>query len=84
MYKSYELLKNGGLLALIVPKSFLDDEFANKSDIEYMNANFNFIGQILLGRNAFKYLGVDNFETKIILFNEKANLSLLSLILMNL
>lgn len=70
--KSYELLKNGGLLALIVPKSFLDDEFSNKSDIEYMNKNFNFIGQIQLDRNAFKYLGVDNFETKIILFSKKS------------
>lgn len=70
--KSCELLKNGGLLSLIVPKSFLDDEFANKSDIEYMNNNFNFIGQIKLDPKAFKYLGVDNFETKIILFSKKS------------
>lgn len=70
--KSCELLKNGGLLALIVPKSFLDDEFSSKSDIEYMNNNFNFIGQILLDNKAFKYLGVDNFQTKIILFNKKS------------
>ncbi|WP_205427265.1 helicase-related protein [Clostridium botulinum] len=71
--KSCELLKSGGLLALIVPKSFLDDEFSNKSDIEYMNDNFNFIGQILLDNNAFKHLGVDNFQTKIIIFSKKSD-----------
>ncbi|HBJ1650932.1 TPA: methyltransferase [Clostridium botulinum] len=70
--KSYELLKSGGLLVLIVPKSFLDDEFANKSDIEYMNNNFNFIGQVLLDNTAFKHLGVDNFQTKIIIFSKKS------------
>jgi len=70
--RSCELLKNGGLLALIVPKSFLDDEFINKSDIEYVDKNFNFIGQILLDHKAFKYLGIDNFETKIILFSKKS------------
>lgn len=70
--KSFELLKTGGLIALIVPYSFLNDEFSNKSDIDYMNKNFNFIGQIELNKNAFKYLGVENFKTKIILFSKKS------------
>jgi SAM-dependent methyltransferase len=70
--KSLELLKTGGLMALIVPYSFLNDEFSNKSDIDYMNENFNFIGQIELDKNAFKYLGVENFKTKIVLFSKKS------------
>lgn len=70
--KCVDLLKAGGLLALIVPKSFLDDDFSNKSDIEFMNNNFSFIGQILLDKTAFNHVGVDNFETKIILFHKKS------------
>lgn len=69
----HKLLKTGGIMALIVPKSFLDDEFSNKSDIDYMNDKFNFIGQVLLKKDAFKYLGVDNFQTKIILFSKKTD-----------
>lgn len=70
--KCNELLKSGGLLALIVPKSFLDDDFSSKTDIEYMNKYFSFIGQIQLDRKAFNHVGVDNFETKIILFHKKS------------
>lgn len=70
--KSLELLKTGGLLALIVPFSFLNDEFSNKSDIEYMNNNYNFVCQIKLDNNAFSYLGVENFPTKIIIFQKKS------------
>lgn len=70
--KCTEILKTGGILALIVPKSFLDDDFSNKSDIEYMNENYSFIGQVLLNKNAFSHVGVDNFQTKIILFHKKS------------
>ena len=70
--KCTEILKTGGILALIVPKSFLNDEFSNKSDIEYMNENYSFIGQVLLNKNAFSHVGVDNFQTKIILFHKKS------------
>lgn len=70
--KCNELLKKGGLMALIVPYSFLDDEFSNKKYIEYMDENFSFICQIELNKNAFKYLGVENFKTKIMIFNKKS------------
>jgi predicted RNA methylase len=72
--KSLDLLKTGGLMALIVPKSFLSDEFSNKSDIEFMNENFNFLCQVKLDKNAFDYLGVENFETKIVFFQKKSSL----------
>lgn len=71
--KSVDLLKAGGIMAIIVPKSFLNDEFSNKSDIKFMDNNFNFICQIALNRKAFSYLGVDNFETKIIIFQKKSS-----------
>ncbi|WP_231160308.1 DEAD/DEAH box helicase family protein [Clostridium botulinum] len=70
--KSLDLLKTGGILALIVPNSFLNDDFSNKTDIEYMDTNFNFICQIGLNNKEFEYLGVNNFATKIIIFQKKS------------
>ncbi|MCD3319503.1 N-6 DNA methylase [Clostridium botulinum D/C] len=70
--KSLDLLKTGGILALIVPNSFLNDDFSNKSDIEYMDTNFNFICQIGLNNKEFEYLGVNSFATKIIIFQKKS------------
>lgn len=70
--KANELLKTGSLLGLIVPYSFLGDEFANKSDIEYMNENFNFICQVELNKDAFSHVGVDNFKTKMMFFMKKS------------
>lgn len=66
------LLKKGGILAIIAPQSFLADEFSNKSDIEYMNTHFNFIGQESLETDTFKNVGVDNFGAKIIMFSKKS------------
>ncbi|NFO98776.1 DEAD/DEAH box helicase [Clostridium botulinum] len=70
--KSLDLLKTGGILALIVPNSFLNDDFSNKTDIEYMDTNFNFICQIGLNNKEFEYLGVNNFSTKVIIFQKKS------------
>ena len=70
--KCNELLEKGGLMALIVPYSFLDDEFSQKKYIDYINENFNFICQIELSKNAFKYLGVENFKTKIMILSKRS------------
>ena len=70
--KAHQLLKKGGILAIIVPMSFLADEFSNKSDIDYMNEHFNFIGQQELKADTFSNVGVDNFSTKIIIFSKKS------------
>lgn len=70
--KSYDLLKPGGILAVIVPKSFLNDDFVNGSDIEYFNEHFNFICQIELKADTFKHVGVDKYETKIMIFSKKS------------
>ena len=63
--KAAALLKPLGILALIVPQSFLGDKFTDKGMIREMEERFNFIGQIGLPENAFRTLGVEKFRTKL-------------------
>lgn len=70
--KAHEVMSPAGLLALIVPESFLADEFWNKSQVDVMNKNFDFIGQTSLPSDAFKCVGVTNFKTKIIIFRKRS------------
>ena len=71
--KANELLKKGGLMGLIVPESFLNDEFSDKGNIAYINENFNFIGQFKVNQGAFKKVGVDsNFKIKMMFFVKKS------------
>ncbi|RXZ78143.1 helicase [Paenibacillaceae bacterium] len=72
-WKAHELLQPGGILALIVPKSFLSDDFTDSGMIKKMNAMFNFIHHIGLPDDAFKSVGVERFETKIMLFQKKSD-----------
>ncbi|PYY28327.1 N-6 DNA methylase [Paenibacillus illinoisensis] len=70
--KSYELLKPSGILALIVPLSFLADDFADGGTIKKLNEKFNFIYQAELPSNSFENVGVNNFRTKIMFFQKKS------------
>lgn len=70
--KSHELLKPCGILALIVPVSFLADDFSDSSMIKQMNDMFNFIYQVELPSDSFKSTGVDKFRTKIMFFSKKS------------
>lgn len=70
--KAAELLKPAGIMAIIVPESFCDDDFADKSKIELINERFNFICQIRLDKDTFKHLGVTNYGTKIIFMQKKS------------
>ncbi|MBD5530690.1 MAG: N-6 DNA methylase [Lachnospiraceae bacterium] len=63
--KSAELLKPLGILALIVPQSFLADPFTDGRQIKEMESHFSFLGQILLPETAFSHLGVSSFPTKL-------------------
>jgi hypothetical protein len=65
-------LKNGGFLAVITPLHFLTDEFWEKTRINELNLNFNFLCQYKLPSNAFKSLGVSKFETKVMFFQKKS------------
>lgn len=70
--KSAELLKPAGFMVLIVPDSFLSDDFTDKGMIKEINNRFNFICQFDLSANAFQSLGVINFKTKVMFFQRKS------------
>lgn len=70
--RAYDLLNPTGLLMLIVPKSFLQNAFWEKSRINRVNERFSFIGQSLLPEDAFAAVGVEKFATKIMVFVRKS------------
>lgn len=59
--KAAQFLKPLGILALIVPNSFLADSFSDSSMIRKMEAQFRFLGQILLPDDTFAQMGVSQF-----------------------
>jgi len=63
--KAAELLKPLGILALIVPQSFLGDAFTDSGQIREMEKHYSFLGQLLLPENAFFHLGISRFPTKL-------------------
>ena len=63
--KAHELLKPCGIIAIVVPKSFLADDFTDGSMIREMNARFRFLGQFDLPVGAFAPMGVESFPTKL-------------------
>lgn len=66
--KAYHLLNSAGFLMIIVPASFMQNEFWEKSRVGRVNEDFSFIGQTRLSPHAFTSVGVDNFNTKIMVF----------------
>ena len=66
--KAYHLLNPAGFLMIIVPASFMQNEFWEKSRVGRVNEDFSFIGQTRLAPHAFTSVGVDNFNTKIMVF----------------
>ena len=63
--KAAEVLKPLGIMALIVPQSFLANAFTNGGEISEMEKRFSFLGQILLPDNQFSFLGVNHFPIKL-------------------
>lgn len=72
MDKAYHVLNPAGFLMLVVPLSFMQNEFWEKSRVTAINRDFSFIGQARLSPNAFAHVGVHNFETKIMVFLRKS------------
>jgi hypothetical protein len=70
--KAGEVLNPAGLLIMIVPCSFLESEFWNKTQINAIDRNFSFIGQMKLPQNAFSSVGVEDFATKIMVFSRES------------
>lgn len=71
--KSHEVLKAGGIMGLIVPMSFLADDFTDSGMINEINSMFDFIGQVSVSEDAFASLGVAKYPTKIMLFQKKSD-----------
>lgn len=63
--KAHELLKPLGILALLVPQSFLSDSFTDKRQIKEMEGRYRFLGQIGIPEDAFSPMGVESFPTKL-------------------
>ena len=63
--KAARLLKPLGIMALIVPQSFLAEAFLDKKMIKELEKYFSFLGQVALPDNAFAPLGVKKFQTKL-------------------
>lgn len=72
--KAAELLKPLGILALIVPRSFLADDFSDGNLIKEMEARYSFLGQIALPEDAFAAMGVERFPTKVQFWQKKSEL----------
>lgn len=70
--RAYDLLQPAGLLALIVPNSFLSDDFSDAAMIQEMDQRYSFVFQLDMPINAFKMYGVDVFETKIMVFQKRS------------
>jgi len=63
--KAAELLKPLGILALVVPQSFLADPFLDGEAIQEMEKRFRFLGQTALPDNAFSSKCVSGMPTKL-------------------
>lgn len=72
--KAAELLKPLGILALVVPQSFLADDFLDGAMIREMEARYSFLGQIALPNDAFAQMGVSSFPTKLQFWQKKSDL----------
>ncbi len=70
--KAAKLLKPLGILAVIVPASFLADSFSDKGAIRMMESRFSFLGQVMLPGSAFSDSGVDGFPTKLQFWQKKS------------
>jgi type I restriction-modification system DNA methylase subunit len=71
--KAANMLKPYGILALIVPLSFLADAFSDSGMIKAVEKDFGFLGQIQLPDNAFTGMGVDHFPTKLMFWQKKSD-----------
>ena len=68
--KAAEVLFPGGLLAVIVPESFLGEE-TKKIGVKRIYDQFSHLVQVRLDPNAFAWLGVKNFPTKLLILQKK-------------
>lgn len=68
--KAAQLLKPGGIMAIITPASFLADSFLDGAKISELADYFSFLGQVSIQKDAFKSLGVGSYPTKILFWQK--------------
>lgn len=68
MDKAYDVLNPAEFLMVIVPVSFMQSEFWEKTRVANINSSFSFVGQTKLNPDAFDSMGVHNFSTKVMVF----------------
>lgn len=71
-----KLLAPLGVAGFIVPAKWLQDEMTHKRMASFIMDSFYMLGQFSLPKNAFKFVGVESFETKIILLQKKGEVPL--------
>ena len=71
--KAAEMLKPLGIMAIVVPQSFLADDFTDKRMIRDLETRFSFLGQIGLPDDEFAQLGVSKFPTKLQFWQKKSD-----------
>lgn len=67
LQKAYDVLKYGGLVCVIVPASFLADEFQEWRKIDWLNDHFHFVLQTLLQKDSFNA----SIETKLLVLQKR-------------
>ena len=72
--KAAQALKPLGILALVVPQSFLADTFSDGKMVKEMESQFSFLGQLGLPDDVFAPLGVESFPTKLQFWQKKSEL----------
>lgn len=70
--KASTLLVAAGFLLLVVPYSFIENEFWDKTKVDSINDNYSFIGQTKLSDKAFAFAGVEEYKTKVMVFMRKS------------
>ncbi len=68
--KAAELIKPLGIMAIVVPASFLADEYLDSAKISELSNHFSFLGQVSIQKDAFKALGVNSYATKILFWQK--------------
>lgn len=62
-----------GVAGFIVPAKWLQDPMTHKRIIEFIMDEFYLVGQFSLPKDAFKAVGVENFETKVVVLQKKSD-----------
>ena len=66
--KAHEHLNPGGILAVIMPAPFMNDEFSESAKIKEMDERYSLLCQFYLPETLFAASGVKYFKTKVMIF----------------